>query len=256
MVFPPLFLATSSTGEKSVDELIITYVCTGVCIFCLWVIVRRYHTIKEKPVRKRTKVILAVLTGMYVLSFVVALACLASTIRNVLWGFRFPSRKLHLPVCSLVCPKGWYVETNPGHNPAYDTEILYISRLQAPDKLPEADPPWTTLYFGNGSDENSFLRCPIGKFLLDMKAQRTIRKLDGLDAVVYRYEGPKFRCLGEKHSYNIEEDKTCLSVTIGICSNFGFYATFWGLPGDEEIFWTTLKSIKWNFESRLLDQKH
>ena len=165
------------------------------------------------------------------------------------WALRYPSKKLELSVCSLISPTGWDIIVNRKHNMVDSRKLIFMSAnlFESEDKFPESEFPYISLFFRNHSSETFWIHNAImGRFLLNVGAKRTIHDIDGKNVVVYRYEGPRFFYVVDSGNYKIEEVPECNSVSIGVCSDFGFYGVFWGLPENERDFWAVMKSIQWD----------
>jgi hypothetical protein len=52
-------------------EAVFVYTVGALWILCFWILVVRYRKVKTKPVNKRAKVLLIIVSGVYLLSLVV-----------------------------------------------------------------------------------------------------------------------------------------------------------------------------------------
>lgn len=167
---------------------------------------------------------------------------------KIAWTLRYPSRKFELSACSLVSPKGWDVIVNRKYNSVDNPKLVFMaSRLfEGAEGFPESEIPYISLFLREDCDEDTWLRSRMGRFLQSVQAQRAVLEVDGTEVVAYCYEGPKFLYVIGSGDYEIVEVPEYNSVTIGICSDFGFFGVFWGLPEDEQAFWDVINSIQWN----------
>lgn len=161
----------------------------------------------------------------------------------------YPGQKVSSPVCSFVSPAGWGLDWNENYDPDEGGRFAFMSRwlFEKADRFSEKDRiAYIAFFFGKNDNEESFLRTLNGRFVQEVGALRTVRKIDNKRIVFYRYQGPKFmELVVQPGQYTIAQDSKYESISIGFCSDFGFSGIFWGLAGHEEDFWDVIKSVQW-----------
>ncbi|MBN1788249.1 MAG: hypothetical protein JW806_07625 [Sedimentisphaerales bacterium] len=163
------------------------------------------------------------------------------------WVNKYPQSNLSLAVFDINLPEGWGSIVNPEYDLNNHPELISVY-TELFDEHRKAFPinefPTAQLFLGQKTEE-AFLRTYIGKLLIDANSPRKIIEVDGRELILYRYEGDRMICTyGPNAQKTIKTDMP--SITIGIASEFGFYASFWGLKEHEPIFIEMINSIKWN----------
>ena len=160
----------------------------------------------------------------------------------------YPSKEISSPVCSFILPNGWNLNLSKNYASSRGGRFAFMTRwlFEKADKFSKKDRTAVVAFlFRENGNEKFFLSSPNGKFLQEMEASRTVCKIDGKRIIFYRYQGPKFMESVKDGQYVISQNLQYKSISIGFCSDFGFYGMFWGLSENEQNFWDVIKSIQW-----------
>lgn len=163
------------------------------------------------------------------------------------WDIRFPSQQLELSICSLTLPKGWHARIYTDHNGLDQPSLLFMNRklFDNEEKFPTSAFAYTGLYFERHANKENLTARPITAFLVEMGAAQTARTVDENQLTVYRYNGPQYILTTPENPNGVICPAPCDTITIRIVSEFGFSALFWGLPDNEQDFWSMIDSIDW-----------
>ena len=232
--------------------LILSYLTLFSFLVSIYFILERLLRAKAQRFHKFLRIFFIILGVLWLLAFSIILVFHQDS--RIKMAFNQISRKKYrvdLPVCTLVVPKNWYSEVSSVFNGIDKHKLIYMDcqRLSS-YKGKSVELAYTIFSFGVGRDEQAFLNTYMGKGITRLgPKERIIHNVDGKEVFSYHYQGTKRMDGDDKNPLYITTEEFD-SVTIAVCSDFGFYGFFWGLPQHEPLFWDTLNSIEWKTLSK------